>query len=90
MRQWLYNLLERPIDLQALSTGVNKFLVGLIFLNITAATIFLPLSFLTGLMGINIGGMPGVDTDTAFWLFTLFCVILVLFQILIFKKFKWF
>ena len=27
-----------------------------------AATVFLPLSFLTGLMGINIGGMPGVDT----------------------------
>lgn len=26
-----------------------------------AATIFLPLTFLTGLLGINIGGMPGVD-----------------------------
>ncbi|NOR69541.1 MAG: zinc transporter ZntB [Methylomarinum sp.] len=55
-----------------------------------AATIFLPLSFLTGLMGINIGGMPGVEADMAFWMFSLFCIILVLFQVFIFKKFKWF
>ncbi|MBZ0215932.1 MAG: zinc transporter ZntB, partial [Fimbriimonadaceae bacterium] len=29
--------------------------------------IFLPLAFLTGLLGINIGGMPGVENDLAFW-----------------------
>lgn len=33
------------------------------------AGIFLPISFLTGLFGINIGGMPGVEDDTAFWVF---------------------
>ncbi len=37
-----------------------------------AATIFLPLSFLTGLMGINIGGMPGVENNMAFWLFSFY------------------
>lgn len=31
------------------------------------ATLFLPLSFLTGLLGINVGGMPGVDSEWAFW-----------------------
>ena len=31
------------------------------------ATIFLPLGFLTGLMGINMGGMPGEDSTEAFW-----------------------
>jgi zinc transporter len=30
--------------------------------------IFLPLSFVTGLLGINVGGMPGVDSSAAFWL----------------------
>ncbi len=34
------------------------------------SAVFLPLSFLTGLMGINIGGMPGVDNADAFWIFT--------------------
>ncbi len=55
-----------------------------------AATIFLPLSFLTGLMGINIGGMPGVDTDMAFWLFTFICLFIAAVQIFLFKRFKWF
>jgi zinc transporter len=30
--------------------------------------IFLPLGLLTGLLGINVGGMPGTDSDRAFWL----------------------
>lgn len=33
------------------------------------AGVFLPISFLTGVFGINIGGMPGVDDGRAFWIF---------------------
>lgn len=33
------------------------------------AGVFLPISFLTGVFGINIGGMPGVDDASAFWIF---------------------
>ncbi len=32
-----------------------------------AAAVFLPLGLLTGLLGINVGGMPGVDDPLAFW-----------------------
>ena len=32
------------------------------------ATLFLPLGFFTGLMGINVGGMPGIEDDKAFWI----------------------
>ncbi|MHC4909571.1 MAG: zinc transporter ZntB [Planctomycetota bacterium] len=39
------------------------------------AGIFLPLGLLTGLLGINVGGMPGVEND---WAFAIVCVILVL------------
>lgn len=31
------------------------------------ATIFLPLSFITGLLGINVGGIPGSQEHHAFW-----------------------
>lgn len=55
-----------------------------------AATIFLPLSFLTGLMGINVGGMPGVDSGDAFWAFSGLCVLIVAVQVFVFKKWKWF
>ncbi|MED5431458.1 MAG: zinc transporter ZntB [Pseudomonadota bacterium] len=33
------------------------------------SAIFLPLGFLTGLFGINVGGLPGVDNPDAFWWF---------------------
>ena len=35
------------------------------------SAVFLPLGFLTGLMGINLAGMPGADWAPAFWTFTL-------------------
>ena len=54
------------------------------------ATIFLPLGFLTGLMGINIGGIPGVNQGDAFWWFAGACVVLGSVQVFIFKKLKWF
>lgn len=37
------------------------------------ALLFLPASFLTGLFGINLAGMPGADNPLAFWIF---CAIL--------------
>ncbi len=51
--------------------------------------IFLPLGLLTGLFGINIGGMPGTENR---WAFTIFCIVMMLiafFQIWIFKRKKW-
>jgi zinc transporter len=38
------------------------------------AGIFLPLSFLTGLLGINVGGAPVPNDDRAFWVLAL-CVV---------------
>jgi zinc transporter len=54
------------------------------------AAIFLPLGFLTGLLGINVGGLPGANNDYAFAMFSLILVFLVFMQVLIFKKLKWF
>ncbi|OEF90255.1 magnesium transporter [Vibrio anguillarum] len=38
------------------------------------AAIFLPTSFLTGLLGVNVGGIPGTESPVAF---ALFCIALV-------------
>ena len=37
------------------------------------AAIFLPLGFLTGLLGINVGGVPGMETPWAFWAVVALC-----------------
>ncbi|AQQ09718.1 Zinc transport protein ZntB [Sedimentisphaera cyanobacteriorum] len=54
-----------------------------------AAAIFLPLSFLTGLLGINVGGIPGAEDESAFWFFLLILAAAVIIQIIIFKNKKW-
>ena len=53
------------------------------------AGIFLPLSFLTGLLGINVGGMPGTDDPLAFWQVSALCFGLLIMLLLLFKKWKW-
>ncbi|MEX0965334.1 MAG: zinc transporter ZntB [Pseudohongiellaceae bacterium] len=70
----------------ALSDKMNK---NLYMLSVVAA-IFLPLSFFTGLLGINVGGIPGADTANAFLIFCGILVGVVIFQIGLFKYFKWF
>lgn len=51
--------------------------------------VFLPLGFLTGLFGINIGGMPGVDSNLAFTVFCVVIVILVISQLIFFRWKRW-
>ncbi len=51
-----------------------------------AATVFLPLSFLTGLFGVNLGGLPGMRNEGAFWMFSGVCVLFLAFSILVSKK----
>jgi zinc transporter len=53
------------------------------------AAIFLPLGFLTGLLGINVGGIPGAEYKAAFAIFCLLLVGLVIAEIVIFKRKKW-
>jgi zinc transporter len=69
-----------------LADRLNK---NLYVLSVVAA-IFLPLGFLTGLFGINIGGMPGVDDSAAFWIFSGALAVIVALEVAIFKYLKWF
>ena len=53
------------------------------------AAIFLPLGFLTGLLGINVGGMPGADTASAFWVVTGLMAAVGLGELALFRWMKW-
>ena len=67
----------------------NKLNNNLYMLSIISA-IFMPLTFLSGLYGINVKGIPLAENEIGFWLFTLFLIFVCLFQIFIFKWKKWF
>ena len=54
------------------------------------AAIFLPLGFLTGLFGVNVGGMPGVQSPAAFSMLCLSMIGLAGIAFLILKWLRWF
>jgi zinc transporter len=54
------------------------------------AAIFLPLGTLTGLLGINVGGIPGAEHPLGFPLFVILLVLIVAIEFVWFRRKKWF
>ncbi len=53
------------------------------------AAIFLPLGFLTGLLGINVAGMPGADDPAAFWWVAGGCGLILSGLVAVFRLKRW-
>lgn len=53
------------------------------------SAVFLPLGFLTGLFGINLAGMPGAGWPPAFWVFSGILLVMVVIQIIVFRRLRW-
>ncbi len=54
------------------------------------AAVLLPLSFVTGLLGINVDGMPGAkDAPMAFWLVTGGLGVVAAIQLWLFRRLRW-
>lgn len=69
-----------PIAPSARQRGPDQYILTIV------AAIFLPLSFLTGLLGINVGGIPGVDNGNAFWIVVGLCLGIFIAQAVFFWK----
>ncbi|KKD58747.1 magnesium transporter [Grimontia sp. AD028] len=52
------------------------------------AGIFLPAGFFTGLLGVNIGGIPGVENPMAFPLFCVALLVVVALEVVILKRLR--
>jgi zinc transporter len=65
-----------------LSEQMNKTMYILTVL----AGIFLPITFVTGLLGINVGGIPGSENP---WAFTTVCLSLTSAGVLLVDIFRW-
>ncbi|HSG03639.1 MAG TPA: zinc transporter ZntB [Marinobacterium sp.] len=52
--------------------------------------LFLPLGFFTGLLGVNVGGMPGADNPMGFWIFCGALVVMGLGMLWLLKRLRWF
>ncbi|TCK60415.1 zinc transporter ZntB [Seleniivibrio woodruffii] len=63
---------------------INK---NMYFISMMAA-VFLPLTFLTGLLGVNLGGIPGGRSEWGFFYFIVILVIILVVQMLAIRKSK--
>jgi len=63
--------------------GRNSYVLSVV------AAIFLPLGFLTGLFGINVGGMPGVASEYGFWIVSLGSAFIGVLLFAVFRLSKW-
>jgi zinc transporter len=87
----LDSIKDRSIVCQEeLSNQLTEQMNNRMFVLSVVAAIFLPLGFLTGLLGINVGGIPGSENTSAFGIFILILIAVVVLQVWIFKKKKWF
>jgi len=62
----------------------NMYLLSLV------AAIFLPLGFLTGLLGINVGGLPGTESAAAFWIVSAICAAFAVVVAAVLKWLRWY
>lgn len=74
---------------EELSSSLSEQMNKTMYVLSIVAGIFLPLGFLTGLLGVNVSGIPGTENPWAFTIFCVFLVLLVWWQIWLYKRKKW-
>jgi len=83
MRERTTVISEQLMDMRAEEMNRNMMVLSVV------AAIFLPLGFLTGLLGINVGGMPGADNEMAFWVVCGLLALLTAALLILFRRLKW-
>ncbi|MCA8952870.1 MAG: zinc transporter ZntB [Planctomycetes bacterium] len=82
-------LRERATVLQdELNNAVANTLNRNMYVLSIVAAVFLPLGLLTGLLGINVGGMPGIDSPLAFWIVCGALVVLAAIEVVFLRRWK--
>ena len=84
------DLLELHMILEAMLDKSNNELMNKRLNLLTIwSTIFLPLSFYTGLFGMNFDDVPFLNNHHGFWIFIVLTVVTAVGMYLYFKKQKW-
>lgn len=74
---------EQLTDLRSEQIESRALLLGIV------ALIFLPLTFITGLLGMNVKGIPYAEEPWAFWAVTGFCIVVAMAVIAWFASIRW-
>ncbi len=78
------------VNQEELSSRVSEQINNKMLLLSIVAAIFLPLSFVTGLLGMNLGGIPGATSTHSFMLVSISLTVIGVSAIIFFRFKKWF
>ncbi|MNN40809.1 Zinc transport protein ZntB [compost metagenome] len=83
IRERIGLVLESESRRQGERTSRTLYLLGII------TGFFLPLSFITGLLGMNVNGIPGDETPWGFLIACLLILGVACFQLWLFRRLRW-
>jgi len=72
-----------------LESQLNSKMNSTMYMLSIVTVIFLPLGLITGLLGINVAGIPGANNPYAFYIVTGLLVFIAIMQVLIFRRKRW-
>ena len=72
-----------------LNTRLSDQMNRTMYLLTVVATVLLPPSLITGLLGINVGGMPGAEQPWAFWVVIVLLLVLAGVEIVVLRRLRW-
>jgi len=78
----------RILQEQSMTQLTEQLSRRLYFITLLSA-VFLPLSFLTGVFGVNLGGIPGSQAHGGFTLFVIALLLAAAIEIFLFRKARW-
>jgi zinc transporter len=72
-----------------LNTRISDQMNRTMYVLTVVATVLLPPSLITGLLGINVGGIPGSDSSWGFGIVIFLLVILAMVEIAVLRRLRW-
>ncbi len=72
-----------------LNTRLSDQMNRTMYLLTVVATVLLPPSLITGLLGINVGGLPGAEQPWAFPIVIVLLLVLAIVEIVVLRRLKW-
>ena len=85
----IYNAIEAGNGPKSIVGFLTMVIDRTIYILSIITVVFLPLSFITGLLGINVGGIPGGGYKWAFLIVTCILVAIAVVLLTVFRRIKW-
>ncbi|MGF1455422.1 MAG: zinc transporter ZntB [Alphaproteobacteria bacterium] len=76
-------LADQLRDRQAAQLNKHMFMLSI------AAAVFLPLTFITGLLGMNVGGLPWANNTSGFTIVSTLCFSMIAVLLAVFRRLRW-